>query len=93
MHWRSPRALDRLLAAWPADPRYGLIVVDNSGELTIETRSRLRVVRPGANLGFAGGVNRALEAATAPYVMLLNPDARPQPQRGRGARPRARSQP
>ncbi len=80
VHWRSPRALDRLLAAWPADPRYGLIVVDNSGELAIETRARLRVVRPGANLGFAGAVNRALEVASAPYVMLLNPDARPHPQ-------------
>ncbi len=79
VHWRSPRALERLLAAWPADPHYGLIVIDNSGELTIETHSRLRVVRPGANLGFAGGVNLAIESASAPYVMLLNPDARPHP--------------
>jgi hypothetical protein len=80
VHWRSPGDLDRLLAAWPADPRYGLIVVDNSGELAIEPRARLRVVRPGANLGFAGAVNRALEEASAPHVMLLNPDARPHPQ-------------
>jgi GT2 family glycosyltransferase len=77
VHWRSPAALDRLLAAWPADARFGLIVIDNSGELAIEPRPRLRVERPGANLGFAGAVNRALELARAPYVMLLNPDARP----------------
>jgi GT2 family glycosyltransferase len=77
VHWRSPRALDRLLTSWPADSRYGLIVVDNSGELTVESREGLRILRPGANLGFAGGVNRALEMARAPYVLLLNPDAHP----------------
>jgi GT2 family glycosyltransferase len=79
VHWRTPGALDRLLESWPADPRYGLIVVDNSGELALGPRAGLRVLRPGANLGFAGGSNRALEIARAPYVMLLNPDARPQP--------------
>jgi GT2 family glycosyltransferase len=28
------------------------------------------------NLGFAGGVNRAAAASTAPYLLLVNPDAR-----------------
>ena len=32
-----------------------------------------------ANLGFAGGVNRALEAVRERIVVLLNPDARPEP--------------
>ena len=41
------------------------------GELDAEDR----VVETGANLGYAGGVNRALELARTPYVLLLNPDA------------------
>jgi N-acetylglucosaminyl-diphospho-decaprenol L-rhamnosyltransferase len=80
VHWRSPAALERLLRDWPRDPRYGLIVVDNSGELAdeaIAARAGLTILRPGRNLGFAGGVDRALELARAPLVMLLNPDARP----------------
>lgn len=35
---------------------------------------RLRVRRNGANLGFAGGHNRALPWAKAPYLLFLNPD-------------------
>jgi len=35
---------------------------------------RLRVLRNGANLGFAGGHNRALPWARAPYLLFLNPD-------------------
>lgn len=79
IHWRSPEALDRLLDAWPKDPRFGLVVVDNSGELALDPRPRLVVTQPGSNLGFAGGVNQALARARAPFVMLLNPDARPLP--------------
>lgn len=77
VHWRSPEALDRLIEAWPADPRFGLVVVDNSGELELAPRPGLAIETPGRNLGFAGGVNRALAIARAPLVMLLNPDARP----------------
>jgi N-acetylglucosaminyl-diphospho-decaprenol L-rhamnosyltransferase len=33
------------------------------------------VVETGANLGYAGGVNRALELVRTAYVLLLNPDA------------------
>ncbi len=31
------------------------------------------------NLGFAGGMNRALERTTAPWILCLNADARPAP--------------
>lgn len=37
------------------------------------------VVALAENLGFAGGMNRALAATAAPYVLSLNPDARPAP--------------
>ena len=33
------------------------------------------MVETGANVGYAGGVNRALELVRTPYVLLLNPDA------------------
>ena len=32
-----------------------------------------------ANLGFAGGMNRAVETTRSPWVLSLNPDARPAP--------------
>jgi GT2 family glycosyltransferase len=34
-----------------------------------------RVVETGANLGYAGGVNRALDLVRTPYVLFVNPDA------------------
>lgn len=33
-----------------------------------------------SNRGFAGGMNAALQASQAPYVVSLNPDARPSPE-------------
>ncbi len=38
-----------------------------------------RVLRLGENRGFAGGMNAALAASAAPLVLLLNADARPEP--------------
>lgn len=77
VHWRSEDHLAELLAAWPPDPRFELLVVDNSGGLG-ELPPPARRIAPGRNLGFAGGVNRAAAAARAPVVLILNPDARPQ---------------
>lgn len=41
--------------------------------------SRVRVLRPGRNLGFAGGVNAGVAASRAPLLLVLNPDAVPEP--------------
>lgn len=35
----------------------------------------VRLLENGANLGFAGGVNRAVEAARGAWIALINPDA------------------
>ncbi len=59
-----------------------IIVSDNGSEdgslENLEARHgtdpRLRVLRNGTNLGFAGGHNRALPLTNAPYVLFLNPD-------------------
>lgn len=38
-----------------------------------------RVLPLGENRGFAGGMNAAIAATSAPWVLALNPDARPRP--------------
>jgi GT2 family glycosyltransferase len=79
--WRSRADAHELAAAWPPDPRFELVVVDNAGELAGELggAAAVRVVRPGRNLGFAGGSNAGAAAARAPRLLFLNPDARPVP--------------
>ena len=39
----------------------------------------LEIVELTENLGFAGGMNRALERSDSPWVLSLNPDTRPTP--------------
>jgi GT2 family glycosyltransferase len=68
-----------------------VVVVDcASGDGTVEEVERrapvlaaagvpLAVVALADNLGFAGGMNRALAATGAPWVLSLNADARPAP--------------
>jgi len=56
-----------------------VIVVDNasadgSAEAVEKTWPEVRVIRNERNLGFAGGVNVGLRAATNPLVLLLNTD-------------------
>ena len=84
------RALDAVEANTPSD-RYELVVVDNGGPdprtrealrrrygggwEASEARARVVVHEAGANLGFAGGNDLAVNLASAPYVCLLNSDA------------------
>lgn len=77
VHWRCEDHLEELLAAWPDEPRCELLVVDNGGSLDA-LAPPARLVEPGANLGFAGGVNRGVAAARGEWVLILNPDARPE---------------
>jgi GT2 family glycosyltransferase len=75
-------AVDRL-AGWPGT----IWVVDNSAE-TVEANllraalsghHGIRLLLAEDNLGFAGGCNLAYAQGKAPYVLLLNPDARIDP--------------
>jgi GT2 family glycosyltransferase len=81
VHWHNEELLAELAAAWPADPRFELVVVDNgsSGKLEIPDLPGARLVEPGRNLGFAGGTNAGVAAARAPLLLILNPDALPEP--------------
>ncbi|HEX7278162.1 MAG TPA: glycosyltransferase family 2 protein [Solirubrobacterales bacterium] len=68
-----------------------LIVVDNkpgdgSAEVVGEMAPAARIVRPGGNTGFAGGCNAGAEAASGDLLVILNPDAVPQPGFGEAIR-------
>jgi GT2 family glycosyltransferase len=61
-----------------------LIVVDNGSSdgtagVVEELVPAARVIQAGANLGFAAACNRGAEAATGELLVLLNPDAVPEP--------------
>jgi N-acetylglucosaminyl-diphospho-decaprenol L-rhamnosyltransferase len=68
-----------------------LIVVDNkpgdgSVEVVREGAPPARIVSPGRNTGFAGGVNVGAAEARGDLLVLLNPDAVPQPGWGEAIR-------
>ena len=84
VHWRDEEGIAALTAAWPRDPRFELIVVDNGASegtslADLPADLEARVVRPGHNLGFGGGANRGAAAARGEVILLLNPDAIPEP--------------
>jgi N-acetylglucosaminyl-diphospho-decaprenol L-rhamnosyltransferase len=68
-----------------------LVVVENkagdgSVEVVSELAPRARIVRTGRNTGFAGGVNAGAEVARGDLLVILNPDALPQPGFGEAIR-------
>jgi len=82
VHYRAPELAADAVAAVLADAaRSGFevegIVVDNgsdrAGQELLEALPFTRL-DPGANLGFAGGVNLGVEHATAATLLVLNPD-------------------
>jgi GT2 family glycosyltransferase len=68
-----------------------LIVVDNkpgdgSAELVGELAPAARIVTTGRNSGFAGGCNAGAAKASGDLLVILNPDAAPQPGFGEAIR-------
>jgi GT2 family glycosyltransferase len=59
-----------------------ILVIDNaSTDFSLElcaqrfpTETKLKIIRNDANLGFAAACNMGVRAATAPYILFLNPD-------------------
>lgn len=79
VHWRNEDLLAELVAAWPRDPRFELLIVDNGSSAPLPPpREAVRVLRPGRNLGFAGGANLGIAEAKGEIVLILNPDVVPE---------------
>ncbi len=80
-HLRGTRALLACLEALHAsNPGHEIILIDNAstdGSVDEATRTfpDVRVVRADRNLGYAGGANLGLDAARAPWCIILNDDA------------------
>jgi len=71
------RCVESLLAS--AAVQVEVVLVDNGdtsgGVDRLAGRDRVRVVRPGRNLGFAGGCNAGAAAGGGDVLALVNPDA------------------
>lgn len=78
VHWHDETRLAELIRAWPRDGRFELVVVDNGSREPLPQEG-FRLLSPGVNLGFGGGANAGVAAARAPLLLILNPDARPEP--------------
>ncbi len=84
--WRSEPLLERcvesLLGSRDVDPE--VIIVDNGcddGSVDrVSEHVNVRVLRPGRNLGFAGGCNFGVAHADGDVVVLINSDAYVEPQ-------------
>ena len=91
--WESRDDLEKTLPALLAELDDGdeLIVVENkagdgSVEVARELAPQARIVSTGRNTGFAGGVNAGAEVARGDLLVMLNPDAVPQPGWGEAIR-------
>jgi GT2 family glycosyltransferase len=74
--------LDAALRAL-AQQTYGnfeIAVVDNGGQARMSESAKLRVLRPGRNLGYGAAINLAARHSKAPLIAGLNDDAAPEPQ-------------
>jgi GT2 family glycosyltransferase len=82
VHYHTPALVVQAVGALRADLSRSnltaqMILVDNGSRP--EDRRRLQElglewIDPGGNTGYAGGVNRGVAAAKAPFVVVLNPD-------------------
>jgi GT2 family glycosyltransferase len=78
------RCLPALLAQELPGRRFEVVVVDNGSSddtaaVLASEFPAVRVIHSRTNRGFAGGNNLALRTVTAPYAVLLNNDAVPEP--------------
>ena len=85
--YRSGPTLERCLASLRAQTYadYEVVLVDNdepgmsdgAAARAAADDGAIRLISPGANLGFAAGNNLAAQAATGRWLVMLNPDAYP----------------
>ncbi|MDP9100983.1 MAG: glycosyltransferase [Actinomycetota bacterium] len=86
VNWNGAHLIGPCLEALAkqTEKRFVTWVVDNAStdgslELLARDHPEVRVLRNTVNKGFAGGNNTALHEVTSPFSVLLNNDARPEP--------------
>ena len=83
--WNVCELLRACLEAVLAEPlRQEVLVVDNASSdgtvaMVQERFPQARVIANAENLGFTGGNNQGIRGSRGCYVLILNPDTRPQP--------------
>lgn len=75
VHWHDEVHLQELVEAWPTDPRFELIIVDNGS--TMPLPDTVPILGGKENLGFAGAVNLGIRSTAAPLVLIMNSDVCP----------------
>jgi GT2 family glycosyltransferase len=83
-HWNRRDLLDPLFASLRSQTRLfnEIILVDNGStddSADFAERQGARVLRLGANLGFAAAVNRGIESTNADWIAILNNDVTLEP--------------
>lgn len=78
--YRSPRVSDTLSSVLAQSAAvHEVLIVDNDPQAPLEgieeASEKLRILRPGANLGYTGAANLAAGEATGEWLWFLNPDA------------------
>lgn len=87
VHYRTPRLLVEACESLFADLATSrlsaeLVVVDNGsapGDHALWRQLPARILAPGENLGYAGGVALGVAETSAPVLLLMNPDVLVQP--------------
>lgn len=82
VHYNTPRLLRQTLRGIVRSApqlKYETVVVDNNPKVRVHEMIRsefpdVRLVMSDRNLGFGGGMNKAIEAASGRYVLVFNPD-------------------
>ena len=77
--WNSKEHLARLFAGINRQAiDYNLLVIDNASDdgavEMISEMTDVKIIKNGANRGFAAGHNQGFAACRAPFVLVLNPD-------------------
>lgn len=76
--YRSADCIGAALSTLPAQAKVFLVENlpgDGSVDAALRSRPDAEVLRPGANLGFGGACNLAIEHSSSPFLLMLNPDA------------------
>ena len=80
--YKSGDSIGEALATLPSEAHLWLVENlpgDGSVEAALGVRPDATVLRPNANIGFGAACNLAIGASKAPYILLLNPDAKLEP--------------